>query len=197
MGAPTKYCKAAIVCDYVCGDTYQQIMDRYGCKSFYTIQRAVNASGIKKHGLDVDVVLELQGEGKTCAEIAAATGYDRSWVGKCLRNHGLTLNRKQPSGMKRKRKDSRWRYWCRKTGAEYDPSVSLVALIQRDGLICNMCGIQCDTTDTKWGCYGPTYPTLDHIVPLSKGGSHTWNNVQLLCGNCNCVIKKDDYGEPC
>ena len=29
------------------------------------------------------------------------------------------------------------------------------------------------------------YPTIDHIQPLSKGGSHTWDNVQLMCRKCN------------
>lgn len=29
---------------------------------------------------------------------------------------------------------------------------------------------------------------LDHIVPRSKGGRHTWTNVQLLCRSCN--VKK-------
>ena len=29
------------------------------------------------------------------------------------------------------------------------------------------------------------YPTVDHIVPLSKGGTHTWNNVQLAHMACN------------
>lgn len=28
-------------------------------------------------------------------------------------------------------------------------------------------------------------PELDHIVPLSKGGTHTNDNMQLLCRNCN------------
>lgn len=26
---------------------------------------------------------------------------------------------------------------------------------------------------------------LDHIVPISRGGTHTWNNVQTSCSSCN------------
>ena len=26
---------------------------------------------------------------------------------------------------------------------------------------------------------------VDHIVPLTRGGTHTWDNVQLLCRTCN------------
>ena len=37
----------------------------------------------------------------------------------------------------------------------------------------------------EWGSFGPTYPTLDHIIPLAKGGTHTWNNVQCACAMCN------------
>jgi len=29
------------------------------------------------------------------------------------------------------------------------------------------------------------YPTLDHIIPLARGGTHTWLNVQCLCRECN------------
>ena len=32
---------------------------------------------------------------------------------------------------------------------------------------------------------GVEYMEVDHIVPRSKGGEHTWDNVQLLCGPCN------------
>jgi 5-methylcytosine-specific restriction endonuclease McrA len=30
-------------------------------------------------------------------------------------------------------------------------------------------------------------PELDHIIPLSKGGLHAYNNVQLLCRRCNSI----------
>lgn len=200
MGVPTKHCKAAIVCHYLCGDTYQQVMERCGIRSLTTVYRAVNESGLKR-GLDIDCIMELYASGNTPQEIADKVGCDRSTVGKVLRKAGIhtksAYNARQHAqavarrGEKRKTKDSRWRWWCKKTGAAYDPHVGLDALIERDGLICNMCGIECSTEDDAWGTYGPTYPTLDHIVPLSKGGSHTWDNVQLLCGNCNCVVKRD------
>lgn len=34
-------------------------------------------------------------------------------------------------------------------------------------------------------CVLPSSAHLDHIVPLAKGGSHTDENVQLLCPDCN------------
>ncbi|MEK3819676.1 HNH endonuclease signature motif containing protein [Cytobacillus sp. FSL W8-0315] len=43
----------------------------------------------------------------------------------------------------------------------------------------------------------PTSPTIDHIIPLNHGGTHTLNNVQLLCYRCN-NSKQDgflDFGE--
>lgn len=33
-------------------------------------------------------------------------------------------------------------------------------------------------------------PELDHIIPLSRGGSHTYKNTQLSCRSCN-QLKRD------
>lgn len=33
--------------------------------------------------------------------------------------------------------------------------------------------------------YNPLRATIDHILPLAKGGSHTWDNTALSCFRCN------------
>jgi 5-methylcytosine-specific restriction endonuclease McrA len=37
--------------------------------------------------------------------------------------------------------------------------------------------------------------TVDHVLPLSKGGSHTTDNLQILCRSCNATKRQrsDDY----
>lgn len=77
-------------------------------------------------------------------------------------------------------------------GVEYDPSITLDALIERDGNICKICGELCDKDDRRWkNGIGPLYPTIDHIIAMVNGGSHTWGNVQLAHAYCNCAIKRD------
>lgn len=78
-----------------------------------------------------------------------------------------------------------YRSRCKKYGVYYDSSVTLKKVIDRDHNICKICGQPCDTKSLEWGSLGAKYPTIDHIKPLSKGGTHTWNNVQLAHAICN------------
>ena len=63
-----------------------------------------------------------------------------------------------------------------------DLSISLTRLYMRDMGVCALCGkridFDCDSNSND-------YPSIDHITPLSKGGLHTWDNVQLACRGCN------------
>lgn len=44
---------------------------------------------------------------------------------------------------------------------------------------------------------GADYPSIDHLMPMSKGGTHTWDNVKLAHHGCN-TLKRDKiiYEEP-
>ena len=75
---------------------------------------------------------------------------------------------------------------AKKFGGKIEGGITLKKLIQRDGLRCAICGKMCDKNDRSWnGNCGPMYPSMDHIIPMSKGGGHTWDNVQVAHMICN------------
>lgn len=64
----------------------------------------------------------------------------------------------------------------------YVEDVGLEFLFERDNGRCQLCGCELSMT-TKWP--HPKTPTRDHVVPLSKGGTHERSNLQLACAECN------------
>lgn len=70
-------------------------------------------------------------------------------------------------------------------GVSYDASINLKKVMRRDKGICQICGRPVDITSRSENGIGMLYPTIDHIKPLSKGGGHTWDNVQLAHLICN------------
>lgn len=91
-------------------------------------------------------------------------------------------------------KSHSYRGRCRRYGVRYDSSVKREKVLERDRMTCQICGKRCDPNDKRWGTLGPDYPTLDHIIPLAKGGTHTWDNVQCACGMCNSIKRDLLYG---
>lgn len=93
------------------------------------------------------------------------------------------------------RRDSH-RHRAVKFGCEFDSSITLQKLIKRKGLRCAICGGMCDLNDHSWSEYsGPMYPSIDHIIPMSKGGGHTWDNVQIAHIICNSYKSDKVVGE--
>ena len=76
-----------------------------------------------------------------------------------------------------------------------DKDITLKKLFRRDRGVCWICGEQCDYNDYRKDekgnfISGKTYPSIDHVYPLSKGGVHSWDNVRLAHHYCN-TIKND------
>ena len=73
-----------------------------------------------------------------------------------------------------------------------DKDITLEALYRRDSGVCYLCGGQCDWSDitVERNCVGNNYPSIDHIIPVSRGGLHAWNNVRLAHFGCN--LEKSD-----
>jgi 5-methylcytosine-specific restriction endonuclease McrA len=61
--------------------------------------------------------------------------------------------------------------------------VNPIAVFDRDGWMCQLCGVE--TPRELRGTYDNAAPELDHVVPLSKGGAHTYDNTQCSCRECN------------
>lgn len=69
-------------------------------------------------------------------------------------------------------------------------AIDPIKVFVRDDWKCQQCN--CETPRELRGGIEDNAPEMDHIVPLSKGGSHTYENVQCLCRKCN-GIKSDTH----
>jgi len=74
--------------------------------------------------------------------------------------------------------------------SQYHDSISLEILYQRDKGKCWICKRKTDYNDKYIDnkgnqITGINHPSIDHVIPLSKGGSHTWDNVRLAHMGCN------------
>lgn len=61
--------------------------------------------------------------------------------------------------------------------------VNPYAVFCRDAWTCQSCAKP--TPRSARGTYDHNAPELDHVVPISKGGAHSYDNTQCLCRQCN------------
>jgi 5-methylcytosine-specific restriction endonuclease McrA len=95
-----------------------------------------------------------------------------------------------------KRRDTRRKEIARRerlrTNGKIDWDISLDVLYEKENGVCHLCGDRCnkdDYTINEEGHFvvGPLYPSIDHVTPVSKGGTHTWGNVRLAHHYCNTI----------
>jgi hypothetical protein len=72
--------------------------------------------------------------------------------------------------------------------------VDPIKVFDRDGWRCHMCKRR--TPRDLRGTYKPNAPELDHIVPLSLGGGHTYKNTACSCRECNGRKGATTLGQP-
>ena len=101
-----------------------------------------------------------------------------------------------------KRSDARFKSRTRRQrvldNGRVDEDITLTKLIARDKGVCYICGGLVDEEDYtrvngNYKKVGHNYPSTDHIIPIAKGGTHTWDNVKLAHWHCN-ILKGAEYG---
>jgi 5-methylcytosine-specific restriction endonuclease McrA len=92
--------------------------------------------------------------------------------------------------MERIREQSRRRR-AKTAGSRLGPNLLLLPdIYERDGGRCGICHRKVSLT-IRWPA--PFSATLDHILPLSAGGSHTIDNLRLAHLHCN--LRRHARGE--
>ena len=58
------------------------------------------------------------------------------------------------------------------------------AIFYRDGFVCHICGEGTSTEDKSNDCQSKN-PSVDHLIPISKNGTHFPSNLATVCIHCN------------
>lgn len=107
--------------------------------------------------------------------------------------HKYTCSTKCSEKRNNQRKEDKRR--IKIANALVDADITLESLYRRDNGVCALCGGLCDWDDYVWRdgnkIAGNYYPSKDHIIPLAKGGEHSWDNIQLAHRICNS-LKADE-----
>lgn len=142
------------------------------CEGCVTTQRkrcAFNKYGAKRECLYCGKTFEFSDVARRhyCSEICRKKGFvECARKHKRISRHVRRVRIRQAGGVER-----------------LDP----YSIFERDGWRCQHCNKK---TRRTYKITHDLYPNLDHIVPVSKGGRHSRDNVQTLCRACN-LRKKD------
>lgn len=120
-----------------------------------------------------------------CGETKPQTEFSRIGVRyiaaickECVRRRTREYNRTHPKSYRQLEavREKTQRAHARRVGAPLVERVDRIAIIERDGSRCYLwCGRVLQASEI----------TLDHVIPLRRGGVHTANNLRVACRRCN------------
>lgn len=197
----SRYERITLTCDH-CGSEFQRMLAVYLRRSSDSVFCGRDCYAAARTGDGINRTCKVCGLTKslsaywTSGSSGNGTIYYKSTCKECLKHiqqqerflhpeRGREYDRRsyekhRESVIRRKmRVNDMRRAW--KHGALEVVEVNRESIFERDGLACYLCGNEFDRSDLQ----------LDHVVPLSRGGSHTPDNIRVACKWCNS--RKGDY----
>ena len=184
LGGPDWACKT---CGLILYDNFQNTEALYGTlNDFYRGNCSIECEKNEKLNCVVCEMEYKPFEAKKLAKDVNRVGYSGICSIECLEVIREVNSRVQ--------RDKKYIYQIkRRVGffglkSEVDDKVTSDEVYNRDNGICYICG---NLTFQDW-INRPLNQraTVDHVIPISKGGSHTWQNVRIACWRCN-ITKHD------
>ena len=108
-------------------------------------------------------------------------GYTFKHVGvPALEEHNLLPLEQDPTGERRRKA-------YKESGLPYSFSYKIRNAFARKP--CPVCGCTMENYEKS-----PTFPTIQHNIPISKGGKHELSNISVICRSCNLSIQDQETG---
>lgn len=197
---------------------------KYCSKSCYGASRrkvSLESSKIKKIALNVISAIEYRRIKRICPEVDAIKAISikaakyfkpryclfcgahyftrdarvRKFCSPSCRRLNTAKNRQEYRAgevFKRLRREHKAKRRAAEKGLESE-QIDPLAVFERDNWRCHMCG---QKTVKEWrGGLRSLSPELDHIVTLSEGGLHKWDNVACSCRRCNGIKGGSSFGQ--
>lgn len=213
--SPKKFCSRAchakhktvrvksITCRY-CKETKKRVVRKTGDAGLYCSDKCARKDRKERSIKRKAKLKEVKAESKALRSIAVKV---RAWARRqdiclnCLKKYTKAryqrycteLCRQEAEALVREayKKSERGRelkaaYKAKRRALKATTSVEAVnpyEVFKRDSWLCHLCGLK--TKKSLRGTSEDLAPELEHIVPLSKGGTHTLDNVACSCRKCN------------
>lgn len=116
-----------------------------------------------------------------CGAVVAFRRPNGKWCQSCKAASRLAYWTSEKERERTRRKNRQRRLSARR-GAEIAGRYTLAEVVAKSSGSCHLCG---DPVDMSLKCPDPQSPTIDHLVPLSKGGPDVLGNVMLAHRWCN------------